>query len=138
MRPARNTILYGDCVSLMRRLPNGSADSILIDPPYLVRYHGRQGRTVANDVNGDWLNPASTRFSLSEGRAAAAMSVMPDRAPGMRARLAVASDQKLPVEPERPQLRHRSRCFGLDRVRQEKPGNEISADGCAPPAHDRI
>jgi site-specific DNA-methyltransferase (adenine-specific) len=47
MCPARNTILSGDCISLMQCLPNGSADSTLIDPPYLVRYHDRQGRTVA-------------------------------------------------------------------------------------------
>ncbi|MGY5780289.1 DNA methyltransferase [Rhizobium sp. LEGMi135b] len=58
MRPARNTILYGDCISLMQRLPGGSVDFILTDPPYLVRYQDRRGRTVANDDNGDWLVPA--------------------------------------------------------------------------------
>ncbi len=47
---------------MMQRLPNGSADSILIDPPYLVRYRDHQGRTVANDVNGDWLIPAFTEM----------------------------------------------------------------------------
>ncbi|MBM7046573.1 MULTISPECIES: DNA methyltransferase [Rhizobium] len=46
----------------MQRLPNGSADFILTDPPYLVRYRDRQGRTVANDVNSDWLNPAFTEM----------------------------------------------------------------------------
>jgi len=58
MRPVRNTILYGDCISLMQRLPGGSVDFVLTDPPYLVRYRDRQGRTVANDANGDWLKPA--------------------------------------------------------------------------------
>lgn len=60
MRPARNTILYGDCISLMQRLPGGSVDFILTDPPYLVRYRDRLGRTVANDAYGDWLR---ARFS---------------------------------------------------------------------------
>ncbi|WFU01931.1 DNA methyltransferase [Rhizobium sp. CB3171] len=58
MRPACNTILYGDCISLMQRLPGGSVDFILTDPPYFVRYQDRRGRTVANDDNGDWLVPA--------------------------------------------------------------------------------
>ncbi|TIX91615.1 DNA methyltransferase [Rhizobium sp. P44RR-XXIV] len=58
MRPARNTILYGDCISLMQRLPGGSVDFVLTDPPYFVRYQDRLGRTVANDDNGDWLVPA--------------------------------------------------------------------------------
>ncbi|WP_104668786.1 DNA methyltransferase [Ensifer adhaerens] len=58
MRPARNIVLYGDCISLMQRLPDGSVDFILTDPPYLVRYRDRLGRTVANDANGDWLKPA--------------------------------------------------------------------------------
>lgn len=58
MRPARNTILHGDCITLMQRLPGGSVDFILTDPPYLVNYQDRRGRTVANDNGGDWLNPA--------------------------------------------------------------------------------
>ncbi len=33
MRPARNTVLYGDCISLMQRLPGGAVDFILTDPP---------------------------------------------------------------------------------------------------------
>ena len=33
-------------------------DFILTDPPYLVRYRDRSGRTVANDNNARWLKPA--------------------------------------------------------------------------------
>lgn len=55
---ARNTILHGDCITLMQRLPTESVDFILTDPPYLVRYRDRHGRTVANDNNGVWLKPA--------------------------------------------------------------------------------
>jgi len=33
-----NTVLHGDCISLMHSLPANSIDFILTDPPYLVRY----------------------------------------------------------------------------------------------------
>lgn len=63
MRPffaedVRNTVLHGDCVPLMRRMEADSVDFILTDPPYLVRYRDRVGRTVRNDDNGRWLRPA--------------------------------------------------------------------------------
>jgi DNA modification methylase len=53
-----NRILHGDCVQVMRGLPSESVDFILTDPPYLVRYRDRSGRTVANDDNDRWLSPA--------------------------------------------------------------------------------
>jgi DNA modification methylase len=53
-----NRILHGDCVQLMATLPSESVDFILTDPPYLVRYRSRDGRTVANDGNDRWLKPA--------------------------------------------------------------------------------
>ena len=53
-----NQVLHGDCVELMRELPPESVDFILTDPPYLVRYRSRDGRTVANDNNDRWLKPA--------------------------------------------------------------------------------
>ncbi|WFU07536.1 DNA methyltransferase (plasmid) [Rhizobium sp. CB3171] len=55
---SRNAILHGDCITLMQRLQSGSVDFILTDPPYLVRYRDRHGRTVANDDNATWLKPA--------------------------------------------------------------------------------
>ncbi len=54
----RNTIQLGDCIKLMQRLPEKSVDFVLTDPPYLVRYRDRHGRTVANDDNADWIQPA--------------------------------------------------------------------------------
>jgi site-specific DNA-methyltransferase (adenine-specific) len=42
----------------MRRMDAASVDFILTDPPYLVRYKDRYGRTIRNDDNGRWLNPA--------------------------------------------------------------------------------
>ena len=51
-------IMHGDCIERMRAMPSESADFILTDPPYVVRYRDRGGRCVANDDNADWLFPA--------------------------------------------------------------------------------
>ncbi len=53
-----NRVLHGDCIELMRQLPAGSIDFILTDPPYLVNYRDRDGRSIQNDNNTDWLKPA--------------------------------------------------------------------------------
>lgn len=50
-----NTILYGNCIEKMRELPANSMDFILTDPPYLVNYRDRSGRSVPNDANDQWL-----------------------------------------------------------------------------------
>lgn len=54
----KNSVLTGDCIALMRKLASQSVDLIVTDPPYLVHYRGRDGRTVANDDNDRWLAPA--------------------------------------------------------------------------------
>ncbi|MGV6873882.1 DNA methyltransferase [Pseudochelatococcus sp. B33] len=54
----RNVIFNADCIQAMRSFERGSVDFILTDPPYLVNYRGRDGRTVANDDNARWLRPA--------------------------------------------------------------------------------
>jgi site-specific DNA-methyltransferase (adenine-specific) len=51
-------VLTGDCLAVLPTLPAGSVDLVLTDPPYLVRYRDRRGRTIANDDQGDWLRPA--------------------------------------------------------------------------------
>jgi len=53
-----NTIVHGDCIQVMRQMPAHSADFILNDPPYLVNYRDRKGRSIQNDANADWLKPA--------------------------------------------------------------------------------
>ena len=53
-----NCILQGDCVQVLRAFPAGAANFVLTDPPYLVRYRDRSGRTIANDNNSQWLLPA--------------------------------------------------------------------------------
>jgi DNA modification methylase len=42
----------------MRQFPASSIDFILTDPPYLVKYCDREGRSIQNDDNADWLRPA--------------------------------------------------------------------------------
>ncbi len=53
-----NHIHLGDCTQVMQHLPANSVDLIVTDPPYLVNYRDRTGRTIANDINDDWLEPA--------------------------------------------------------------------------------
>lgn len=53
-----NSILHGNCIVKMRELPANSVDFILTDPPYLVNYRDRAGRSIQNDANDEWLRPA--------------------------------------------------------------------------------
>jgi DNA modification methylase len=53
-----NEILHGDCIEAMRKMPANSVDFILTDPPYLVNYRDRDGRTIQNDSDASWLRPA--------------------------------------------------------------------------------
>jgi adenine-specific DNA-methyltransferase len=53
-----DTIIEGDCLDILPALASGSADFILTDPPYMVRYTSRDGRRVENDDNDAWLKPA--------------------------------------------------------------------------------
>ena len=54
----RNTIVHGDCLAVLPRMPTRSVDFILTDPPYITRYKSRDGRIVPNDDNDRWLRPA--------------------------------------------------------------------------------
>lgn len=60
--PLRNVIAQGDCINLMAGMPARSVDFILTDPPYLVRYKDRTGRSLPNDDNADWLEPAARQM----------------------------------------------------------------------------
>jgi adenine-specific DNA-methyltransferase len=53
-----NTVLQGDCLTILPTLCAQSVDFILTDPPYLVNYQSRDGRSVPNDNNDAWLRPA--------------------------------------------------------------------------------
>ena len=53
-----NTLTHGDCLNVLPKLPPGSVNFILTDPPYITKYKSRDGRTVPNDDNDRWLRPA--------------------------------------------------------------------------------
>jgi adenine-specific DNA-methyltransferase len=53
-----NQVILGDCTQVMRQMPDASVDMVLTDPPYLVNYHDRSGRSLANDDNTRWMFPA--------------------------------------------------------------------------------
>ena len=56
-----NQILRDDCINVMSQMPANSVDFVLTDPPYLVNYRDRTGRTIHNDVDDSWLKPAMTQ-----------------------------------------------------------------------------
>lgn len=51
--------IQGDCEQVMSRFPSDPIDFIFTDPPYLVRFTDRSGRSIANDKNGNWVLPVS-------------------------------------------------------------------------------
>lgn len=51
--------VLGDSVQVMSTFPAASVDFILTDPPYQVGFTDRSGRSIANDMNGNWVLPAS-------------------------------------------------------------------------------
>ncbi len=53
-----NGITHGNCIDVMRSMPWACVDFVLTDPPYIVNFRDRQGRTVANDDDDAWLKPA--------------------------------------------------------------------------------
>ncbi len=68
--PMLNRVTRGNCVDVMKEMPSGSVDLILTDPPYLVRYLDRSGRSVRNDDNDAWLDPAFAQMHrvLKDGK----------------------------------------------------------------------
>jgi adenine-specific DNA-methyltransferase len=53
-----STLIHADCVPALAGLAPALFDFALTDPPYLVDYHARDGRTVTNDNNARWLRPS--------------------------------------------------------------------------------
>lgn len=46
-----NKIIQGDCTAVLKTIPDMCIDLAVTDPPYLVNYRDRSGRTMANDDN---------------------------------------------------------------------------------------
>lgn len=53
-------IEHGDCLDVLRALPDGCADAIVTDPPYGIAYKNRRGQRVVNDERPFiwWLHDA--------------------------------------------------------------------------------
>ncbi|ERK05972.1 Adenine-specific methyltransferase [Serratia fonticola AU-AP2C] len=45
-------------MQVMAGFPSNSIDFVLTDPPYLVGYTDRSGRSIANDKSDEWVKPA--------------------------------------------------------------------------------
>lgn len=46
-----NQIIHGNAIGLLPQVDSESVDLVITDPPYLVNYRDRTGRSVANDDN---------------------------------------------------------------------------------------
>ena len=47
--------ILGNCIDIMGGFPDRAVDFILTDPPYLVGFRDRSGRTLAGDKTDEWL-----------------------------------------------------------------------------------
>ncbi len=50
--------ILGNCVNIMASFPERAVDFILTDPPYLVGFRDRSGRSIAGDKTDEWLQSA--------------------------------------------------------------------------------
>lgn len=51
----------------MSGFPDNAVDFILTNPPYLVGFRDRSGRTLAGDRTDEWLQPASHEMYIEQG-----------------------------------------------------------------------
>jgi site-specific DNA-methyltransferase (adenine-specific) len=55
-----HTLLHGDCLELMKTIPDGSVDMVLADPPYGMSFQSNHRKEKHNKIVGDnsleWLN----------------------------------------------------------------------------------
>ncbi len=58
--------IQGNCVRVMATFPDNAVDFILTDPPYLVGFRDRQGRTIAGDKTDEWLEPRRSLYGRLE------------------------------------------------------------------------
>lgn len=51
-------LITGDCIEVLSKADPFCIDLVVTDPPYLVNYSDRTGRSIANDRDSSWLEPA--------------------------------------------------------------------------------
>jgi DNA modification methylase len=60
-----NQIVQGDCLHVLKALPSKSIDLVVTDPPYLVNYKDRSGRSIQNDTGTpEFLNAFSDLYRV--------------------------------------------------------------------------
>lgn len=57
-----NCVTQADCLDVLPELPDRCVDFVLTDPPYVVGYSDRGGRSIRNDRNTDWIAPAFSQI----------------------------------------------------------------------------
>ncbi len=55
-------IILGDCIDVLAAVPGASVDLVVTDPPYLVGYRDRDGRTLFGDRSSEWVAPAFSQI----------------------------------------------------------------------------
>lgn len=53
----KNQIIHGEAANELSKMASGSVDLVVTDPPYLVNYKDRTGRTLKNDNDADGVLP---------------------------------------------------------------------------------
>lgn len=56
-------LMTGDCIEILGKAGASCIDLVVTDPPYLVNFKDRSGRSIANDVDSDWLEPAFAQIA---------------------------------------------------------------------------
>ena len=58
MTPSKFKLITGNCIEVLGRADPLCIDLVVTDPPYLANYVDRTGRSVANDQDPKWIEPA--------------------------------------------------------------------------------
>lgn len=61
-QPLHGKLIFGDCIDILKTAPDSCIDFVVTDPPYLVNYKDRSGRSIQNDRFGHWIRPAFTEI----------------------------------------------------------------------------
>lgn len=59
-----SSFVLGNCIDVMARIPDNAIDFILTDPPYLVGFRDRSGRTIAGDKTDEWLPACNEMYRV--------------------------------------------------------------------------
>lgn len=129
-----NTIFEGDAAIILKDQPESSIDLVVTDPPYLVNYQDRSGRSLANDANPDGVLPVFGPLALAMKRGGYAVcfagwSALPQftaawEAAGLRIVSQIVWRKSYASRRGYTEYRHES-AYVLSKGRARKPGNPL-------------